>query len=858
VDKEFLDALREKYAGLKNGEQRWDEENPVLQKILCELGEAIAPRYKLLSPIGVGGAGVIIKVYDTNLEVEQALKVARPVEGKYSLMAEIIAGEISHLRSSAHPNIIDIFYHDRVAVDGTAWPYYIMEYVAGACDALEYLSERNATAAQMVSVVRQCAEGMSYLHTRGAVHLDVKLENILVSPSGRAVLADLGSARTLRADTGTTQITFSRPWAHPGLLGIAVTTSHPESVLVRGEMPRNRLRKEFDLYALGKNIFRLLGFVDRADTRRLNPYVRAYLELMAARLLDGKNTDDECALGLPRGAVAELRYISVDEVILDLKKLSGEYAIHAAIPELDHHYPRRLQICGNVSMALPRRLANLVSHPILRRLASISQLGLIVQIYPTATHSRLEHVLGTLANVARYCDALWNDPINPLFRQIMSDTDIKAVLLAALCHDLGQYPMAHDLEEADKETFAHQELTERILKGDVEGMQCAQFHRILRDDWQVTPEQVLGVIQAKATDDTQPLKARLLHTLIDGPMDADKIDYLVRDSNNLNVPYGQAIDVERLLRCLTVVFKAEGTRTLIALGIHEKGKIPAEAIAFARYAMFGAVYWHHTSRAAKAMLHRAAWEAIREAIATGDRRSGAYKVFRKAFQQQALHIGEAAGGELPFPKDGIVASPQMAISDYNMLRWLYDRTSSNGKKLLELLCNRELFKRLAVVSPKGNLDLWKTLCRFQQEGGWDGMLNLQRDLQRRLVELLRDLPAAERSITTLLSEDVTDAIIARDNEGEILFLVDLPPDRPGAVADLRFLSESRTNTGALLTGTLATETSILSSDIAGSFRDSVGKARVFCHPAVADTALLALRKSQVEAAVEAACRHCRA
>jgi HD superfamily phosphohydrolase len=63
-----------------------------------------------------------------------------------------------------------------------------------------------------------------------------------------------------------------------------------------------------------------------------------------------------------------------------------------------------------------------------------------------------------------------------------------------------------------------------------------------------------------------------------------------------------------MLRTLTVVYYREKERFHIGLGIHEKGRVAAECVAFARYAMFSQVYWHHTARAAKAMLHRAVWE----------------------------------------------------------------------------------------------------------------------------------------------------------------------------------------------------------------------------------------------------------
>ena len=98
----------------------------------------------------------------------------------------------------------------------------------------------------------------------------------------------------------------------------------------------------------------------------------------------------------------------------------------------------------------------------MRRLAGVPQLGIISLVYPTATHSRLEHVLGTFTNVVRYCDALYHDPLNSLFKQIVSEADIIALLLAALFHDLGQFPLAHDLEEAAPELFDHEKIARQI------------------------------------------------------------------------------------------------------------------------------------------------------------------------------------------------------------------------------------------------------------------------------------------------------------------------------------------------------------------------------------------------------------
>jgi HD superfamily phosphohydrolase len=87
--------------------------------------------------------------------------------------------------------------------------------------------------------------------------------------------------------------------------------------------------------------------------------------------------------------------------------------------------------------------------------------------------------------------------------------------------------------------------------------------------------------------------------MLSGPIDVDKIDYLMRDSLHAGVPYGQHFDRRRLIGSLCLNEAGDG------LAITDKGKTAAEMMVFARYVMFSEVYWHHAVRSATAMLQRA-------------------------------------------------------------------------------------------------------------------------------------------------------------------------------------------------------------------------------------------------------------
>jgi hypothetical protein len=142
----------------------------------------------------------------------------------------------------------------------------------------------------------------------------------------------------------------------------------------------------------------------------------------------------------------------------------------------------------------------------------------------------------------------------------------------------------------------HESLVGQILA-------AGELAAILRDEWGIAPDRVAALIEGSATDPA----GVLLHSLLSGPIDVDKMDYLARDSLHAGVPYGRHFDQERLLASLCI--DAAGQK----LAITDKGRTAAELMVFARYVMFSEVYWHHAVRAATAMLQRAVW-LVRERI----------------------------------------------------------------------------------------------------------------------------------------------------------------------------------------------------------------------------------------------------
>lgn len=236
------------------------------------------------------------------------------------------------------------------------------------------------------------------------------------------------------------------------------------------------------------------------------------------------------------------------------------------------------------------RVRALVDTPEFQRLADIRQLGLVSRVYPGAQHTRLEHALGVYHNALRYLRQLSRDR---RFLDVVDRPTAELLIVSALLHDVGHWPFCHPIEDMALAGLPpHEVHAARFL---ADGGALAQ---VLRSDWGVDPRQVLDVLAPRSDSP----RLRLLRSVVSGPIDVDKLDYLERDSLHCGVPYGRHFDQQRLIQSLVLNARGDG------LAITSKGKTAAELMVFARYVMFSEVYWHHAVRAATSMFARCFFE----------------------------------------------------------------------------------------------------------------------------------------------------------------------------------------------------------------------------------------------------------
>jgi hypothetical protein len=144
------------------------------------------PGYRLLRPIGSGGAATVYDAVQTSLERQVAVKVFDAMD-----MASVARLE-QLLRADAqlsHPNILGIHQIGRTA-DGRL--FHSMPFLPGA-DAVR--RNLHLKPLQVATVLRQLLAALEYAHRRGVVHGGIKPSNVLFDPNGRAHLADFGVAR---------------------------------------------------------------------------------------------------------------------------------------------------------------------------------------------------------------------------------------------------------------------------------------------------------------------------------------------------------------------------------------------------------------------------------------------------------------------------------------------------------------------------------------------------------------------------------------------------------------------------------------------------------------------------------------
>ncbi|MCL2295707.1 MAG: HD domain-containing protein [Methanomassiliicoccaceae archaeon] len=240
----------------------------------------------------------------------------------------------------------------------------------------------------------------------------------------------------------------------------------------------------------------------------------------------------------------------------------------------------------------------------MQRLREVKQLGLGSMVFPGANHTRFEHSLGTYHLAGRMAASIG-----------LSKEDSSAVRMAGLLHDICHTPFSHTTEEivGHATGMDHMEAAKKLISGEIRTHLerdddlfggVPPISEVLEENG-ISSEKVCGLIMyPESTDErldafsggrkAEHFSARdFIHQIIHGPVDADQIDYLVRDAHYTGVTHGK-VDIERLIGTMRI----NNDRIVIEKG----GRSAAEGLMVARSLMYSSVYFHRTVRIVKMML----------------------------------------------------------------------------------------------------------------------------------------------------------------------------------------------------------------------------------------------------------------
>lgn len=242
-------------------------------------------------------------------------------------------------------------------------------------------------------------------------------------------------------------------------------------------------------------------------------------------------------------------------------------------------------IHGNIT--LTRTEDDIVETAYYQRLRWIRQLGFTFYIYPGATHTRFSHALGVLHVMDRVLKGLGIAvPDERLFNPRIQDEKTvfhRTMRLAALLHDVGTFPFSHTIELAyinhskkqqrhgvKAGSANHEALGKKIIQQtDFEG----GITKLLKDGG-IDPVFLSQVIAGTSSN-------TLANQLVHSDIDADRMDYLLRDAHFTGLNFGK-YDLDQLIRYLTL-FEVDG-QTLF--GVKEEGMKIAEYFLISRF------YWY--------------------------------------------------------------------------------------------------------------------------------------------------------------------------------------------------------------------------------------------------------------------------
>lgn len=257
-------------------------------------------------------------------------------------------------------------------------------------------------------------------------------------------------------------------------------------------------------------------------------------------------------------------------------------AIGGASSNIDN-YTYRDSVYGDIH--IPKCFFEVICTKEFQRLRHIKQLSTAEHVFLNATHTRYAHSIGTwyvMTQILQHFELQFSQ-----FPEEMrpSQEEKNALLLAALLHDLGHGPYSHSFEEIVSARWNHEEQGIRILEDPTSDIR----NRIINNFGALTFENVLKLLNKNSFASQQSLMSVIYHSLISSQLDADRIDYIMRDNKACGLAYGY-IDMQQIVNAMSLDMTYTHDKPSFRLCFNSHYLPAIDQFVYARYQMFRNVY----------------------------------------------------------------------------------------------------------------------------------------------------------------------------------------------------------------------------------------------------------------------------
>jgi serine/threonine protein kinase len=201
----------------------------------------ISSRYEFQKPIGTGGMGTVYRALDRRTNQLVAIKVLRYKESENPILHQRNMREFRAASELEHPNIVRALSFE--TIDEINFVVYELVEGGSLCDRLDHIKRFSENEA--IRIVTQIGQALEYAHSRGVVHRDIKPDNILLLPDGRAKLTDFGLAKTIDSNEDN----LTRPLSGLGTPQFMAPEQFSDAKTVG---PRS------DIYSLGATLYAMV------------------------------------------------------------------------------------------------------------------------------------------------------------------------------------------------------------------------------------------------------------------------------------------------------------------------------------------------------------------------------------------------------------------------------------------------------------------------------------------------------------------------------------------------------------------------------------------------------------------------